>query len=343
MIIGLTGSLASGKGVVSDFFKKQGFVYLSLSDELREIVKEKKISVTRENLINEGNKLRNERGAGVLGELVREKIENQQFRKAIVDGIRNPAEIKELQKIADFFLVCVDAPREIRFERMKERNRESDPVTWEEFLKIDEKDRGEADEKGQQVRKCMEMADFMIFNDSTLEEAEEKVRKLYDKIVLAIPRPSWDEYFIKMAALVAERSTCLRHHIGAVIVKNKRVLSTGYNGAARGMRDCTEIGCIKDEKGLASGTGYEICRAIHAEQNAILQGAIHGISLDGATLYCTHSPCMLCAKEIVQAGIKEVVSYHDFQGDLGARNFLANSGVLIRKVPRPFPFIDFKD
>ncbi|AKL97644.1 deoxycytidylate deaminase [Endomicrobium proavitum] len=121
-------------------------------------------------------------------------------------------------------------------------------------------------------------------------------------------RPSWDEYFMKLAWLVAERSTCVRHHVGAVIVRDKRILTTGYNGAAAGVKDCLELGCLRDELKIPSGTRHEICRAIHAEQNAIIQGGFHGINIKNSTLYCTHSPCVLCAKMIVNAGIKRVVA-----------------------------------
>lgn len=121
-------------------------------------------------------------------------------------------------------------------------------------------------------------------------------------------RPSWDQYFMKLAWLVAERSTCLRHHIGAVIVKDKRILTTGYNGAATSTKDCLEQGCLRDELGIPSGQKHEICRAIHAEQNAIIQGGYSGITIKESTLYCTHSPCILCAKMIVNASIKRVVA-----------------------------------
>lgn len=121
-------------------------------------------------------------------------------------------------------------------------------------------------------------------------------------------RPSWDEYFMKLAWLVAERSTCKRHHVGAVIVRDKRILTTGYNGAASGTRDCLSLGCLRNSLNIPSGQRHEICRAIHAEQNAIIQGGYHGINIKCSTLYCTHSPCVLCAKMIVNAGIKKVVA-----------------------------------
>jgi dCMP deaminase len=113
---------------------------------------------------------------------------------------------------------------------------------------------------------------------------------------------------MKLAWLVAERSTCLRHHVGAVIAKDRRILTTGYNGAAAGVKDCIELGCLRDELKIPSGQRHEICRAIHAEQNAIIQGGLHGVNIKGSTLYCTHSPCSLCAKMIVNAGVKKVVT-----------------------------------
>ena len=128
-------------------------------------------------------------------------------------------------------------------------------------------------------------------------------------------RPDIDEYFLKLAMVVAERSTCLRHHIGAVAVRNKHILATGYNGAAAGLKDCLELGCLRDELKIPSGTRHEICRAIHAEQNVIIQASLHGVSLEGSTVYCTHTPCVLCAKMLVNARIKRFVSYRKYNDD----------------------------
>jgi dCMP deaminase len=122
-------------------------------------------------------------------------------------------------------------------------------------------------------------------------------------------RPSIDEYFLKIASVVAERSTCMRHHVGAVAVRDKHILSTGYNGAAAGLKDCLELGCLRDELKILSGTRHEICRGIHAEQNAIIQASLHGVSIEGSTLYCTHSPCILCAKMLVNARIERFVTF----------------------------------
>jgi len=123
-----------------------------------------------------------------------------------------------------------------------------------------------------------------------------------------LARPKIDDYFLKIASVVAERSTCRRHHVGAVAVKDKHILATGYNGAPSGLEDCLELGCLRDEMKIPSGTRHEICRAIHAEQNVIVQGSLHGVSLEGTTIYCTHTPCVLCAKVLVNAKIKRFVS-----------------------------------
>ena len=128
-------------------------------------------------------------------------------------------------------------------------------------------------------------------------------------------RPDWDEYFMQVAEVVARRSTCLRRQIGAVIVKDRRILATGYNGAPSGLPHCLELGCLRDELGIASGTRHEICRALHSEQNAIIQAALYGVATRGSTLYCTHQPCSLCAKMLINAGITRVVFEGDYPDD----------------------------
>ena len=125
-------------------------------------------------------------------------------------------------------------------------------------------------------------------------------------------RPDLDEYFLKIASVVAERSTCLRHHVGAVAVRDKHILATGYNGAPAGLKDCLELGCLRDKMNIESGTRHEICRGIHAEQNVIIQASLHGVSLEGATIYVTHSPCILCAKMLVNARIKRYVTFGSY-------------------------------
>jgi len=139
-------------------------------------------------------------------------------------------------------------------------------------------------------------------------------------------RPDIDEYFLKIASVVAERSTCRRHHVGAVAVRDKHILATGYNGAAAGIKDCLELGCLRDEMNVPSGTRHEICRAIHAEQNVIIQAALHGVSLEGATIYVTHTPCILCAKMLVNARIKRYVTFGNY-ADEAFKELFQEAGV----------------
>lgn len=120
-------------------------------------------------------------------------------------------------------------------------------------------------------------------------------------------RPSWDEYFMEIVELIKTRSTCKRRQVGALIVKDKRILATGYNGAPAGCRHCLEVGCMREELNIPSGQRHELCRAIHAEQNAIVQAAYSGTSVKDGTLYVTHQPCVLCAKMIINAGIQKIV------------------------------------
>ena len=124
-----------------------------------------------------------------------------------------------------------------------------------------------------------------------------------------LTRPDIDDYFLKIVSVVAERSTCRRHHIGAVAVRDKHILTTGYNGAPSGLKDCLELGCLRDELNIPSGERHEICRGVHAEQNVIIQAALHGISLEGSIIYATHTPCNLCAKMLVNTKIKRFVSF----------------------------------
>lgn len=125
-------------------------------------------------------------------------------------------------------------------------------------------------------------------------------------------RLSADGYFLKIAAVVAERSTCRRHHIGAIAVKERRILATGYNGAPKGALDCLKLGCYRDQQKIPSGERTEICRAVHAEQNVIIQAAAHGISIQGSTIYATHTPCILCAKMLVNVGITKYISFGNY-------------------------------
>jgi dCMP deaminase len=148
-----------------------------------------------------------------------------------------------------------------------------------------------------------------------------------------MPRPGWDEYFMDIAALVARRSTCLRRQVGALLVKDKRILVSGYNGAPPGLRHCAEIGCLREQLKVPSGERHELCRAIHAEQNAIIQAAVSGVNISHATLYSTTQPCVLCSKLIIGAHIARVVIREGYPDEMSL-TMLKEAGIeLVRFVP----------
>jgi dCMP deaminase len=144
-------------------------------------------------------------------------------------------------------------------------------------------------------------------------------------------RISWDDYFMQIAHLVSQRSTCLRRHVGAVIVKNKRMLATGYNGAPSGIQHCLDIGCLRDKLKIPSGQRHELCRGLHAEQNAIIQASLYGISVKDSIFYVTNQPCIICAKMLINAGIKEIVITDGYPDRMSA-NLLKEAKIKIRRL-----------
>ncbi len=143
---------------------------------------------------------------------------------------------------------------------------------------------------------------------------------------MEMERPSWTAYFMEIAFLVAKRSTCLRRKVGAIIVKDKRILATGYNGAPTGIKHCVDIGCLREKLKVASGERHELCRGIHAEQNAIIQSAYHGVSIKDSTLFCTNLPCSICSKMIINAGISKIY-YHSGYADMISQDMLKEANI----------------
>lgn len=148
-----------------------------------------------------------------------------------------------------------------------------------------------------------------------------------------MPRPSWDQYFIDITHLVATRSTCLRRQVGALLVKDRNILATGYNGTPSGISHCQDVGCLRDRLKVPSGERHELCRGLHAEQNAIIQAARHGVNIDGATLYCTTMPCIICTKMLINAGIQRVVFEEGYADEL-AREMVAEAGIEVDQFQR---------
>ncbi len=153
-------------------------------------------------------------------------------------------------------------------------------------------------------------------------------RRLDTSMLASATRPSWKTYFMDITRLVAKRSTCTRRSVGAIIVKDKRILSTGYNGAPSGIRHCLEVGCLREQMNVPSGKRHELCRGIHAEQNAIIQAALHGVSIKGAVLFSTTHPCSICAKMIINAGIQAVYYESGYADDISSE-MLEEAGITI--------------
>ncbi len=148
-----------------------------------------------------------------------------------------------------------------------------------------------------------------------------------DALGPARQRPPWDQYFLEICQVVARRATCLRRQVGAILVRDRRILTTGYNGPPRGVRHCAELGgCRREYLGVPSGERHELCRGLHAEQNAVIQAALHGVSVTGATMYVTNQPCVLCAKMLINAGIARIVYRGDYPDEM-AREMLEEAGV----------------
>jgi dCMP deaminase len=144
-------------------------------------------------------------------------------------------------------------------------------------------------------------------------------------------RPAWKEYFMDIALLVARRSTCRRRRVGAITVRDKRILATGYNGAPSGLPHCLDIGCLREEMGIPSGERHELCRGLHAEQNVIIQAAYHGVPIKGATLYCTNLPCSICSKMLINAGINDII-YQEGYADSMTEEMLSAAGVTVVQI-----------
>ena len=314
MILGLIGRNCSGKGEVAKFLQSIGFNYYSLSDLLREELKSRDLEESRDNLIEIGNELRRKYGPPVLAERVLERLEPD--KNYVIDSIRNPLEVAALKKRANFRLIRVVADEATRFERMRSRQRPGDPDNLEDF---------------QRHETAEALADAELENNGTIDELREQTRRLVQQVSAGIKRPDWDEYFMNIAQMVALRSNCIKRKVAAIIVKDKRIISTGYNGTPRGLPNCNEGGCPRCNSLGESGKGLEECYCSHAEENAITQSAYHGVNIKGATLYSTFSPCLLCTKMIINSGINEVVFSTEYSMGEIPMKLLEQAGVRIRQ------------
>ena len=330
MLIGLTGRNAAGKGEVAKYLQTKSFYYYSLSDAIRDELRARKLAISRDALIQVGNELRQRFGPSILADRIVELT--QPDRNYVIDSIRNPAEVAALRKACkDFKLIRIDATVQARFERTVARRRENDPVTFEDFVALDERE-SIGDATSQNLSEVERLADEVLINDATLTELHPKIDLLVGKLLKNLQRPGWDQYFMDIALVVASRSNCMKRKVAAVIVLDKRIISTGYNGTPRGTRNCNEGGCPRCNNMAASGTSLDECLCSHGEENAIVQASYHGVSLKDSTIYSTFAPCLMCAKMIINSGIREVVYNLDYPLNDSAFRLFREAGIAIRQL-----------
>jgi len=309
MIIGLTGSFCGGKDTVAEYLEKKGFKHISLSDMIREECKKRKRKITRKNLQQIGNELREKYGNSVLADRALKKIKDKDF---VVTSIRHPSEIEVLNNRKNFFLIKVDAPAKIRFKRMAARKREEDPQTFKEFKKAEKKEmKGKG--SGQRIKECNDKSKIILINDSTIKKLHKKIDKMIkdlrekeskDKDEKRKDYISWDDYFMGVAKLSALRSKDPSTQVGACIVNpQNKIVGIGYNGFPIG---CSDNKLPWGKRGDFLDTKYPY--VAHAELNAILNSTV---KLDNCRIYVALFPCNECCKLIIQSGIKEVIYLSD--------------------------------
>lgn len=329
MIIGLTGTNGAGKTVTADHLQTKGFHFHSLSDEIRAELERQSVEPNRENLIRTGNALRAEFGPAVLAERVKSRLRPD--RNYVIDSIRNPYEVDALRATGSFRLLHLDAPRPLRFERVVARGGPRTPASFEEFVEQEEREMNSADPTHQQLRATWAKADAVLENGGSIAELKAGADRVVSAWLMHTERPGWDEYFMQIAKIVSLRSNCMKRKVAAVIVKDKRIISTGYNGTPRGVKNCNEGGCPRCNSFADSGAALGECLCSHAEENSIVQAAYHGISVKDSVLYSTFSPCLICTKMIINAGIREVVYNLEYPLIDTARALLEEAGVLVRR------------
>ena len=330
MIIGVAGRNGAGKGELVQFLEARSFTAHSLSDVIRQELALRGLPETRERMIEVGQELRRRSGPGALAQKLVKQLRPD--RNYAIDSIRHPVEVEILRHCGQVFhLVWVDAKLETRFARMRARGRSGDPQTVAELERLESLERGSDDPNAQQLDAVEAEADYRITNDDTLEAFQKQI-ELWVQSNLGFARPGWDDYFMSIARVVASRSNCVKRKVAAVVTIDRRLISTGYNGTPRGTRNCNEGGCPRCNSLALGGTRLDECLCSHAEENAITQAAYHGVSLKGATIYSTFSPCLQCTKMIINSGIVEVVYQSDYPLGRVSLDLLAEAGIALRQV-----------
>ncbi len=337
MIIGITGSLGAGKGTVVEFLKQKGFNHYSVREYINNELIKRGLPLNRDNQVLVANQLREMNSPSYIVEQLYEKAKQNQGN-FIIESIRTPGEAEMIKKRGGYLLV-VDALPEIRYSRIILRQSETDNVSYDEFLENEKREKYSFDPNHQNLSKCMQMADFRIDNNNDFEYLKKQVEEVLDKIkqdkvkekkTEKYIRPSWDEYFMRIVHVVSERGTCDRGRTAVIAVKNRRIIATGYVGSPVGLPHCDEVGHLMHKVINDDGTISQHCiRTVHGEQNVICQAARFGISLDSATMYMKITPCFVCAKMIINSGIKRIVAEKRYHKDVYSLKALKDAGVQV--------------
>ena len=324
--IGITGTLGAGKGTIVDYLvQNRGFVHFSVRAFLIEEIKRRGMEVNRDSMTLVGNDLRAQHTPSWIVEQLYEQAQASGCN-CIIESVRTTGEVDALRGKPNFYLFAVDADPKVRYERAVLRGSETDHVSYETFLANEQREMDNPDPNKQNLRGCIERADFRFDNNGSIELLHQQVEQVLSQIMYR--RPSWDEYFMELANTASKRATCDRGRSGCVIVKDRQLLVTGYVGAPSGLPHCDEVGHLFRRTLEADGRVTTHCvRTVHAEQNAICQAARRGISLDGATLYCRMTPCRTCAMLIINCGIKRVVCERKYHAGSESEELFRQAGV----------------
>ena len=324
--IGITGTLGAGKGTIVDYLvKEKGFVHFSVRDFITQEIERRGMPVNRDSMTIVGNDLRKQHSPSyITDELYKQAQETG--KNCIIESVRTPLEVSELRKHSNFYLFAIDADAKVRYERIVVRGSSTDNVSFETFIANEQREMTSDDPNKQNLKACIEQADYLFSNDGNFEDLHQKIEEVLDKIMYK--RPSWDEYFMDLANTASKRATCDRGRSGCVIVKNRHVLVTGYVGSPAGLPHCDEVGHLFSKTIHSDGSISNHCiRTVHAEQNAICQAARRGIALEGATLYCRMTPCRTCAMLIINCGIKRVVCERKYHKGAESEEMFRQAGI----------------
>lgn len=351
MIIGITGTLGAGKGTIVDYLVKQGFTHYSVREFLIEEIKRRGIAVNRDSMVMVANDLRERYGSGYIVETLYQQALKKSER-AVIESVRTVGEVESLRKRGSFILFGVDADIRLRYQRIIARSSETDNVSYEEFVAHEHRESHSTDITKGNLMECMRLSDYLFENSGTFDELYLKIDAVLDLInrktslnrsgvSLVEPehgttqkathvRPSWDEYFLGIMDAVSKRATCDRGRSGCVIVRDRQILVTGYVGSPVGLPHCDEVGHQMKKTIHEDGSISNHCvRTAHAEQNAICQAAKLGVALMDSTLFCKMTPCSVCAKMIINAGIHRVVVQKKYHAGTESEAMFQKAGITL--------------